>query len=389
LSNPDYPISGYGELMADEVRMAAHEAALRAACRPGCVVLDIGTGTGILALLACRFGAARVYAIDFSDAVAVAREIAEANGFGDRIQFIQGLSSEVSLPEPVDVVVADVRGVLPLIGTSVMTLMDARRFLAPGGVIIPSCDTLRLAIVEDAALHLQMVRPWRQSARGFDLSPVERILVHRWRRTHLPASALLSTPADLIELEYGRLTGPNASGSVTSVITRPGIAHGLSVWFDARLFESIGFSNAPGEPPAVYGQAFFPLAEPVRVESRDSVTATLRAAQVQDDYVWSWDTTITSATGAAKACFKQSMFYGVPLSAASLAKLDKDAHPVLGANGRIDRFILDHLDGRTSLGTLARLVREEFPDRFPDEPAALTRVTTVISRYDQGPGLEA
>src|SRR5437870_11229737 len=75
-----YSVADYGIMIADRVRMEAYMQALRSAVRPGGVVVDIGTGTGIFALLACRFGARRVYAIEPNDAIQVAREIARANG---------------------------------------------------------------------------------------------------------------------------------------------------------------------------------------------------------------------------------------------------------------------------------------------------------------------
>ena len=48
----DYTLGGYGQMMADRVRMDAYAAALEQAVRPGCVVLDVGTGTGMMALIA-------------------------------------------------------------------------------------------------------------------------------------------------------------------------------------------------------------------------------------------------------------------------------------------------------------------------------------------------
>ena len=58
-----YSIRDYGTMMADEVRTNAYAEALRRAVRPGDVVLDLGAGTGIFSLLACRFGARRVHAV--------------------------------------------------------------------------------------------------------------------------------------------------------------------------------------------------------------------------------------------------------------------------------------------------------------------------------------
>src|SRR5688500_17948717 len=101
-------------MLADRVRMDAYEAALARVVRPGSVVLDIGTGTGMMALIACRLGARRVYAVDPGDSVHLARAVARSAGFADRIELIQDVSTRVELPERADVVVSDLRGVLPL-----------------------------------------------------------------------------------------------------------------------------------------------------------------------------------------------------------------------------------------------------------------------------------
>lgn len=71
-----HSIANYGAMIADRVRVSAYADALRRVITSDSVVIDLGTGTGIFALLACRFGARRVYAIEPSDAIQVAREIA-------------------------------------------------------------------------------------------------------------------------------------------------------------------------------------------------------------------------------------------------------------------------------------------------------------------------
>jgi type I protein arginine methyltransferase len=64
----DYRITGYGDMIADRPRMRAYAQALEQAVFPGCSVLDIGAGTGIFSLLACRFGARRVDAVIYGQA---------------------------------------------------------------------------------------------------------------------------------------------------------------------------------------------------------------------------------------------------------------------------------------------------------------------------------
>lgn len=70
----EYSIAAFGAMIADDVRMSAYALALERTIRPGCTVLDIGTGTGVMALLACRFGAGKVVAIEPDDVIEVARQ---------------------------------------------------------------------------------------------------------------------------------------------------------------------------------------------------------------------------------------------------------------------------------------------------------------------------
>src|SRR5947209_410431 len=133
-----YSLEAYGKMASDEIRTGAYLEALRRTLTTDSVVVDLGCGPGIFALYACRLGARKVYAIEPSESIQIARDLAEANGLSSRIEFIQDLSTNVTLPERADVIVADLRGVLPFYGASVSSMIDAReRFLAPGVTLIP------------------------------------------------------------------------------------------------------------------------------------------------------------------------------------------------------------------------------------------------------------
>src|SRR5436190_11625821 len=138
-----YSLEGYGKMASDKIRLEAYLAALAQTVTNGSVVDDLGCGPGMFALHACRLGARRVYAIEAGDTIQIDRDLAASNGLTGQIEFIQELSTEASLPERADVIVADLRGILPFYGTSVSSMIDAReRFLAPGGSLIPQSDRL-------------------------------------------------------------------------------------------------------------------------------------------------------------------------------------------------------------------------------------------------------
>lgn len=76
------------------------------------VVLDVGTGTGILAMFAVQAGARKVYAVEASDSAVMARLLVEANGFADKIEVIQAKLEDVELPEKVDIIISEPIGFL-------------------------------------------------------------------------------------------------------------------------------------------------------------------------------------------------------------------------------------------------------------------------------------
>ena len=381
-----YSIPAYGRMILDHRRMDAYMRALRQAVKPGSVVLDIGTGTGIFALLACQFGARRVYAIEPNDAIEVARETAAANGYAERIQFIQGRSTEVTLPERADVIVSDLRGVLPLFASHIPSVVDARkRFLAPGGTLIPRQDTLWVTMVEALDLYRQYAGPWDHNDYGIDMRAAHQIVTNTWGKVKVTPEQLLVEPQAWAVLNYATVESPDSIGEVTWTVTRPGTAHGLNLWFDATLIEGVHFSNTPGEPELVYGSAFFPFSRPVPLAVGDTASVSLQAKLIEGDYIWRWDSRILDRgdRGRIKASFAQSTFFGTPLSSTHLRKRASSHVPTLNEEGQIDLFIIGLMDGRNSLAEIARQISSRFPTRFATWTDALNRVGELSKKYSR------
>src|SRR5260370_1201674 len=162
-----YRLYDYGGMIADHGRTRAYAESLKRLVTPASVVVDIGTGTGILALLAGHLGARKVYAIEPNDTIELGRRVAAENGLDGRIEFIHGLSTQVQLPEKADIIVSDLHGVLPAHQRGLFSILDARdRFLRSPGYLIPRRETLWAAIVDVATLHQEVVGVWGTNVFG-------------------------------------------------------------------------------------------------------------------------------------------------------------------------------------------------------------------------------
>ena len=310
-----YSLHFYGQMLADATRMEAYAAALRRAVRPDSVVMDLGCGPGVFAVLACKLGARRVYAVEPENVIGLAREIATANGCADRIEFFDKLSTEITLSESADVIISDLRGVLPWFEQHIPSIKDARaRLLARGGVLIPHRDVLWAALVEAPEQYAELVGPWQDNKFGLDLSAGTRLITNNWRKTHLEAEQFLVEPVCWTTIDYYEVESPDIHVRVSWQAARNGTAHGVAVWFDSELIDGICLSNHPAALTMIYGAGFFPFSQPVEVKEGERIELQLAADLVQDSYVWRWETDFPNVN------FKQSTFYGVPLSATQLRK---------------------------------------------------------------------
>ncbi|OLE54002.1 MAG: hypothetical protein AUG51_10285 [Acidobacteria bacterium 13_1_20CM_3_53_8] len=381
-----YNLANYGNMINDSVRTGAYSEALRRAINGDSIVLDIGTGLGIFAMLACQFGARKVYALEVSDVIEIAKEIATINGFSNRIEFIRDLSSQITLPEPVDVIVSEIHGILPLFQHLVPSIADARRrLLKPGGTLIPKRESLWVTLVEAPELYRPFISPWIENLYGINMQPAHELIINLWVKGRVKPEQLLAEPQCWAVLEYENIEDPNVSAEVTWRITRAGVVHGLCLWFDSTLADDVSFSNAPGQTELIFGNAFFPLSLPVTLDIGDIVTVGLHANLVGEDYIWRWETLILGQgdSGCVKANFRQSNFFGAMLSREKLLKQANGYIPQLGEEGQATRFILNLMDGQSALDEIAVRLQEAFPASFVDEECALARVRELSKTYSR------
>lgn len=367
-------------MLNDERRVAAYAEAIRRAVKPGAVVLELGTGTGFMAMLACQAGAARVHAVEPNPAIRVGEQMARENGFADRIVFHPVTSPRLELAERCDVLISDMRGPMPCAGNHLADLIDAReRLLTPDAIWVCQTDTLHVAVAEIANPQRRPEVPWDGARWGLDLSAALRYATNDVLHHSPVAAELLSAGATWATIHYSQVASPHVRGRVELRVERDGEGRGLALWFEAGLFGGSRLSTAPGEPPHVYGNLFLPWPRMVPLRRGDGIIVKLDAVATGTSYEWSWRSAVRRG-GETLANFQQSKLQGRLFESGTFARRSASHPPAARAELLVEKFLFERIDGKTTQAGLAAALVARFPDQFRDEGAALRRVIDTTER---------
>jgi type II protein arginine methyltransferase len=271
-----YGVPGYHRsMLADTARNEAYASAIRESVRPGDVVLDIGAGSGLLAMMAAEAGAAKVVACESNSALAsTARAIVESNGLSDRIEVVASKSTALersgALEGGADLIVSEIFSHTLIDEGAIESLNHGVKKLArPGARIVPASASVEVALVDyDGDIFPPIGR-----VSGFDLSLFDR---------HVPGSITVPTKsrhlkprspaATLFGFDFTLGEAP-AEGRQSLVLkSGGGRVTGVVQWIILQLTDRVAFENAPGRglwshwPCVVY-----PFDSPLETTAGDEV----------------------------------------------------------------------------------------------------------------------
>ena len=245
--------------------------ALRTIVKPEDVVVDIGTGTGVLATCAALAGARKVYAVESSGIAEVAARVFAANSVTDRVSLVRERSTSLTLPERATVLVTETIGNDPLDEQILEIVADAKkRLLTPDARIIPSAieiwgiavDIPR-TVLERHVFTKRKVEGYRKDY-GIDFSPLEEHRLSCSEPIMLDSRDVATWPlAEPVLLASIDMTKPFD----TSISTRAGLQvsreskHlGIMLAFRATLAPGVVLSTLPADfdPTSHWAHALFP-----------------------------------------------------------------------------------------------------------------------------------
>lgn len=271
-------IENHHNMLRDSIRMAAYQRAIERAVTPASVVLDLGAGSGILSFFAAKAQASHIYAIEKRpDMVSVAKILAEANHFADRITFVQNSSHQVSAdlldPKPT-VLVAEILGNAILEERVLEFTIDARdRFLAPGGKLIPGqLDIMLVAFDTGMMVDRAQEVAELETMYGLNLEILKTVLAQKptlkLERFAPQTHQIMSKPVCVIQLDLATITSPLFRQRFDLIPTQDGYINGFCMYFKAHLDEETVLTNSPWAPSTHWTQMvyYFPSRRTVKAQ---------------------------------------------------------------------------------------------------------------------------
>jgi len=275
-------------MMNDEVRNNAYSDALKLAVRDGDLVLDIGTGSGLLSLMAVTSGAEMVITCETSKTIAeVATEIIERNGYKEKISVLNKKSTDLiigeDLPQKADLIVSEVLS-SEFVGEGVRTtVLDAnRRLLKKGGRMIPQSGKIKIALIDNNPEIFSNTSV--ASVQGYDLSLFNSISQKKFNLKLKDKPVLLSNPEDAFKINLCDMEEVLGQEKIIELqVNQDGLCVGLIQWIWLHLFDEIEYENKPGECDSHWYTPIYLFDKPVVAKKGDVFKI---KAVLGEDYVW-------------------------------------------------------------------------------------------------------
>lgn len=264
-------------MMNDEARNEAYNRALQKVITPDSVVLDIGTGSGLLSMMAIRAGAKHVYTCEAEQIIAEkAKEIIALNGMADRITVIPKMSTSVQvgvdMPEQADVLVSEIVDVGLLAEGVVSSTQHARALLIkPGAPILPCGAVVYAALIESEQIHQDN---HVATANGFDVSPFNEFssIIYQQKRIDNYRHVLLSEPFEIFSFDFAGASITPAQREICVQVSRNGTFHAIVMWFHLYLDNEIFINTWPEQNDSCWMQAVQTMPEAVTIKASHTVT---------------------------------------------------------------------------------------------------------------------
>lgn len=306
-------------LLGDKIRNQAFERALKKLIVPGkTTVADIGSGTGYLSFLARKLGAAECYLYESDDIITLSKKIAEKNSIEAEAKpavghnlahchFFHKHSTQEKNPPKVDLVISETLGNFAYEENIIENMRDARRFLRPGGKIVPERLKNFVAPVTNPRLFNEL-NVW--DSLGFDFSEAKKLCMNNMYVKKIEPEDLLPNAAQQWDaIDFSQKNSSLRSADIRWEAKDRGIGicrggrgkrrgqgeedggrgrgrrgcdvsdtiYGFALWWECELIPGVVLSTSPYTARTHWDQIYLPLVEPISIDRNESLTLKIRS----------------------------------------------------------------------------------------------------------------
>ena len=285
----------HDKMLADRVRVEAYYQAITKHVSEGDVVIDLGTGTGILSFFAAARGPKMIYALEHSTIIEAARLLAESNGIRN-VRFENVNSKDFAPEEQADLIIHEQVGEALFDEKMVDNLLDLKqRCLKPGGRLLPGRFDL---YIEPIQLREECYIPfiWEQEIHGISFARMKDLSgTPQWSYYFQPRlkpdeiKALLCEPEPIYTIDLNEVEDATLPASLKyrRPVVNSGELHGFCVYFRAHFDEELSFANAPAGRRTSWSLSLLRV-EKEEYKRGDWLKFRLEARDLADPATWRW-----------------------------------------------------------------------------------------------------
>jgi protein arginine N-methyltransferase 1 len=242
----------------------------------------------------------------------LSKEIAKENNITG-CSFLCASSFDVQKNIQANIVVAETLGNFAYEENIIETLRDARRFLAPGGIMIPSSVTQWVAPVVAPSVGKE-IRSWETIGHDLNWSAGTRRSTNNMYVRAIRPEDLLPEAAPK---QWDTVSFPDRDqkslrkGEAHWTLSSLGLIEGFAVWWEAVLAPGVTLSTSPFAPLTHWKQIFLPLLSPLSVQKGEKLSVTIVSdSRKMDGITVSWDARVVGANGKVKSGHQMDMKKG-------------------------------------------------------------------------------
>jgi 2-polyprenyl-3-methyl-5-hydroxy-6-metoxy-1,4-benzoquinol methylase len=275
-SNPD----DQKIMLLDWYRTDAYRRAIQEVVSDRTCVVDVGAGSGILSLFSASAGAKKVYAVEVTEIINLAKKLATINNLSNKIEFLNMTAQNVVLDQKVDVIISEWMGMFAMdeyMFDAVQIIRD--RFLAEGGKMIPNSVDLYIAPIENRHLYYKNGPGfWKSTFFNYDFNVDidQESTTDRSKVCIVTPESLIASPHLLLHFDcnHDNTSAFHFSKSMEWTIERDAFLHGFCGYFDTILTDKITLYTSPMVSPTHWQQVYFPIEE-ISVQKSDVLCLTV------------------------------------------------------------------------------------------------------------------